>query len=156
MYSTKVKQFTEESGHVCSNIPIVPSKQDVKFLAMMMISEIVEMLQVQHDDDEIYNIITEGINMDKSITEPSNEKVKQIADIADAITDTIYYSLNACSKWGINIDKVFNEVHNANMSKKWEDGKFHKREDGKIIKPANFKSPNIMKVILDQMKNGSW
>jgi ribonucleoside-diphosphate reductase beta chain len=56
--------------------------------------------------------------------------------------------LNACCKKGIDLSKIFNEVHKANMSKKDTiTGKFLKRDDGKIIKPEGWKAPDIEKVI---------
>ncbi len=59
---------------------------------------------------------------------------------ADALIDVYYYSLNAAAKKGINLSAIFKIVHAANMAKRDPaTGKFLKRDDGKIIKPAGWK-----------------
>jgi predicted HAD superfamily Cof-like phosphohydrolase len=47
------------------------------------------------------------------------------------------------------IEEVFNEIHRSNMSKLGEDGKPIYREDGKVLKGANYFKPHI-KEILEQ------
>ena len=64
--------------------------------------------------------------------------------------------LNAAAKKGVNLSSVFDVVHDANMAKKWEDGTFHKREDGKILKPETWSPPDVQKEIARQFKEGSF
>ena len=42
---------------------------------------------------------------------------------------------------GVNPDKLFDIVQEANMSKLWADGKARYREDGKIVKPETWVDP---------------
>lgn len=74
----------------------------------------------------------------------------------DAVVDIMYYLLDFCTKQGYNIDRVFDLVHNANMAKRHEDGKFHKREDGKVIKPKDWQEANLTPEVLRQIEHGAW
>lgn len=49
--------------------------------------------------------------------------------------------------YSIPLTAIFTEVHRSNMAKLGEDGKPIYREDGKVIKPANWQPPNIMSVL---------
>jgi len=62
----------------------------------------------------------------------------------DALADLLYVTYGAASTMGIDIEPFFEEVHRANMEK--VGGPV--REDGKILKPPNWKEPDI-KGILD-------
>jgi predicted HAD superfamily Cof-like phosphohydrolase len=81
-----------------------------------------------------------------------------IASQFDALVDSWYYSLNIAAKHGVNMSKMFDIVHNANMAKRDpETGIFLRREsDGKVIKPKGWQSPNVEAEIERQMKEGSW
>jgi hypothetical protein len=70
-----------------------------------------------------------------------------------AIVDSWVYGFGRCLQHGINLHPFFKEVHAANMNKRFNDGTFHKRpEDGKIIKPPNWKEPDLIKIVKEQMK----
>ena len=80
-----------------------------------------------------------------------------IAEQADALIDCYYYSLNAAAKKGVNLSKIFQVVHKANMDKRDPvTGKFLRREDGKIIKPKGWMEPDITAEIIRQGNEGSF
>lgn len=62
--------------------------------------------------------------------------------IAKELADLLYVTYGTAVSFGIDIDKVFAEVHKSNMSK-LEDGKPVKREDGKVLKGKNYAPPNL-------------
>ena len=75
----------------------------------------------------------------------------------DALVDVYYYSQNAACKKGMNMSAVFDMVHAANMAKRDPaTGEFIKRADGKIIKPAGWKSPDVEGEVVRQHKEGSF
>jgi len=76
----------------------------------------------------------------------------------DALVDSWYYSLNTAAKHGVNMSKIFDVVHKANMDKRDpETGKFLRREtDGKIIKPEGWQPPDITGEIARQCEQGAW
>ena len=70
------------------------------------------------------------------------EEAVNIYEQADAMIDLIYFALGTLVEMGVKPDKLFDIVHDANMSKLWSDGKVHRREiDGKVIKPPEWEDP---------------
>lgn len=61
----------------------------------------------------------------------------------DALCDLLYVTYGTAVSAGVNIEPYFAEVHRSNMSKLWPDGEPHYREDGKLLKPPDFKPPDI-------------
>lgn len=45
--------------------------------------------------------------------------------------------------------EVFEEVHRANMEKRWADGTVHRRADGKVVKPPGFMPADVARVLAD-------
>lgn len=80
--------------------------------------------------DEIIHFLEEGIGYDKK------QAAKELADLLYVTYDTAIYL-------GIDIDRVFDEVHKSNMSKLGKDGKPVYREDGKVLKGPNYTPPNL-------------
>jgi predicted HAD superfamily Cof-like phosphohydrolase len=74
------------------------------------------------------------------------EQKLDLVGIADALADIIYIACGTAVSYGIPLDKVFEEVHRSNMSK-LVDGKVIRREDGKILKPEGWTSPQIDKIL---------
>ncbi len=150
--------FTKESGTNVPNKPQLMSPKEVFFLIKMILDEIMELGATVAESDEV------KLNMIKMITESTDlQKIKDvsieelIAEQGDALVDIKYYSLNAAAKKGVNLSKLFEIVHKANMNKRDPvSGKFLKREDGKIIKPIGWKEPDITAEIIRQMKEGSF
>ena len=64
-----------------------------------------------------------------------------LVDQADAMIDLIYFALGTLVEVGVEPQRLFEIVQQANMSKLWPDGKPHYNEDNKVIKPAGWKSP---------------
>lgn len=76
-----------------------------------------------------------------------------IIEIADALGDMMYILSGTILSHGLQhiIEDVFEEIQRSNMSKLDENGKPIYREDGKVLKGANYFKPDI-KGILE--KNG--
>lgn len=150
----KVKEFTEESmGIKCPTVPTIMSKKEVEFITKMILSELTELAQTISDTPEdalnfVKNCI--GTDFNKNYKKPEDD-IKLCAEQYDAFVDIWYYSLNMSCKKGVNLSKIFDVVHQANMNKRWSDGKFHRREDGKVLKPDNFEEAKIDEEIKRQM-----
>jgi len=67
-----------------------------------------------------------------------DKRAKELADILYTVFGTIITE-------GLQdvIEKVFDAVHESNMSKLGEDGKPFKRADGKVLKGSNYKEPDL-------------
>ena len=109
----QVKEFHTAFGAPVSEKPVLLAKERVKSRSGWMLEEV--------------NEFTEAEN---------------IYDQADAMIDLIYFALGTLVEMGVKPKKLFDIVQNANMSKLWEDGLPHFREnDGKIIKPKDWQDP---------------
>lgn len=72
------------------------------------------------------------------------EKENNIVAIADALADMAYVIVGCAIEYGIPLDDVWDEVHFSNMTKVDKaTGKIKRRTDGKILKPKDWKPPNI-------------
>lgn len=119
----KVKEFQVKFGHPISEKPIALNESRVRKRYTWMLEEINEFLSA-----------------------------KDIVEQADAMIDLIYFALGTLVEMGTKPEKLFSVVHNANMSKLWEDGKPHYKEDGKTLKPKMWKDPYFdLEKIINEM-----
>ena len=152
-----VREFTIKTGNECPEHPRVMTKDEVKFLVNMMVSEIAELAQTVCDNnEEVVQMIKDAAHIDLNEYKKPDSDYELIADQADAVVDCWYYGLNAFAKTGVNLSSVFDVVHDANMKKIFPDGTVHKRADGKIIKPDYWSPPNINAEIVNQVLCGSF
>lgn len=75
------------------------------------------------------------------------EKNNDIANLAKELADIIYIACGTAVVYGIDLNKVFEEVQRSNMSKLGEDGQPIYREDGKVLKGPNYSDADIKKVL---------
>jgi len=73
--------------------------------------------------------------------------MRDIKEVADALTDILYVTYGAGHAFGINLDKCFKEVQDSNMSKLGSNGKPIYNESGKVMKGPNYFKPNLNKYI---------
>jgi|TARA_R110001599_G_scaffold12561_1_gene58628 predicted HAD superfamily Cof-like phosphohydrolase len=59
------------------------------------------------------------------------------------LCDLVYVCVGFADTFGWNFDEAFIRVHNSNMSKLDKDGEPIYRDDGKILKSAQYKEPNL-------------
>lgn len=88
------------------------------------------------------NITTERRNLrEKLIKEEYTEFDISTTDenMFKEMADLLYVIYGAFIEFGVDADKVFDAVHQSNMSKLGEDGKPIFREDGKVLKGPNYK-----------------
>ena len=138
--------------------PQALTKLEVKKFIGLCASELVELARTVTDSNkDALEFVKECIGMDPSTHEPEfKDEVDVIAEQGDAIVDMLIYSMDLSSGKGINLDKLFKEVHRANMSKTFPDGTFHLQElePGifKVQKPPNFKPPDVRSVVEKMME----
>ena len=74
---------------------------------------------------------------------------KDIVEVADAITDCLYILIGTAIEFGLQdkLEDLFDEVHGSNMSKLDENGKPIYRNDGKVMKSANYYKPDLKKIL---------
>ncbi len=127
-YTRQVREFSKACNNSLTPKPILMSKSTVEFLRKMVNDEL----------DEL-------------------EESESVVEQADALVDAIYYICDCAVKHGMNLDPLFNIVHQANMSKV-VDGKVIRRDDGKILKPEGWIAPKpiLQAEIQRQIDDGSF
>ena len=158
--SEAVREFTEAAGTKCPDKPKPMTREDVMFLVRMKLSEIDELVcTVTENAEECEKFLQEALSSrDPCKNFKYETETELIAAQFDALVDDHYYSLNVSARHGVNLDRVFGVVHDANMAKRDPTtGKFLRREsDGKILKPAGWKAPDIEAEIERQKAEGAW
>jgi len=76
-------------------------------------------------------------------------KKKDLVEIADALGDIMYILCGSILSHGLQdvIEEVFEEIQRSNMSKLDTDGNPIYRDDGKILKSANYFKPDIPSIL---------
>ncbi len=151
--SDLVWEFTNGTGNDIPHKPQLMTKDEVFFLIKMMLDEIMELGATVASPEEVKTHMKVVINESKDIQQEEGTEIELIASQADALVDCYYYSQNAACKKGVNLSKVFDVVHEANMNKQIN-GEFIKREDGKIMKPEGWQPPDIVGEIIRQTHDG--
>ena len=75
------------------------------------------------------------------------QNIKNLKEIADALTDILYVTYGAGHAYGIDLDRCFSEVQKSNMSKLDENGKPIYNEKGKVMKGSKYFKPNLKQFI---------
>ena len=122
-YCETVKEFTSLQGLNLPTKPIFMNEEQTEFIQDMVESEM----------DEL-------------------QDAKNVVDQVDALVDAMYYICDCAVKMGVNLDPIFQLVHDANM-RKVTDGKLNKDERGKVQKPEGWYGPEdeIRKELSKQM-----
>ncbi len=81
-------------------------------------------------------------------------KQGDMVEIADALGDMLYIWCGSVLKHGMQdvIAEVFDEIQRSNMSKLDENNQPIFREDGKVMKGANYFKPNIKSILEKHVK----
>lgn len=73
---------------------------------------------------------------------------KDEVESLDACMDLIWVTLGYCISKGYDVNGAWNEVARSNLDKiDRETGKVQKREDGKVLKPAGWRAPDLTKFL---------
>tara|TARA_B100000131_G_scaffold21703_1_gene20944 strand:- start:980 stop:1360 length:381 start_codon:yes stop_codon:yes gene_type:complete len=81
----------------------------------------------------------------ESLIYRDNSKFRE--DALKELADLVYVCYQYAENMGWFLDEALDRVHKSNMSKLGEDGKPIYREDGKVLKGPNYKSPNLNDLI---------
>lgn len=155
----KVRAFTEESSGISLvNAPEPMTLAEVTFIIKMTVSELTELAQtVTPGPGEAMELVRLAVGTDvKQDYIIPGDKHEFMAHQYDAFVDVMYYMYNAAAKKGVNLDKLFGVVHDANMKKRWSDGSFHRDSRGKVIKPPGYQEADVRSGIVAQAEHGAF
>jgi len=165
-HSESVREFTEArlNCQVASTPKPLNETSVRKYIGLCM-SELTELARtVTNSNAEALQLVRDCLGMDPAKIEHTfPTEVDVMAAQADAMVDLEYYSRDIAGEHGLNLDTVFDEVHDANMLKKFPDGTFHTDQIApgifKVVKPPGWIElgvPHVDHVIGNAQKNGSW
>lgn len=157
--SRLVKEFTEQSLQI--ELPKHPrplTLEEVEFVVKMNCEELQELLQtVLPENANTKDMLMEIVKKSKRpVKKNFVDEIDIIAEQVDAFVDIDYYNNNAACKAGMNPDDIFQEVHSANMNKRFPDGIFHKNSEGKVIKPPGWQEANLRDVVTRWKEIHTW
>ncbi len=116
----KVQQFHEAFGVAVANAPIGAIPAELRALRISLLEEELEEYKVA-------------------------SAAGDIVAVADALTDLAYVLFGTYVTHGLQevADALFDEVQRSNMSKLDENGRPIYRDDGKVLKSAQFSEPDL-------------
>lgn len=95
------------------------------------------------------------LNMYHTLIKEETQELQQAMDnydrveILDALIDIIVVTAGAINSMGADGEAAWDEVMRTNFAKiDPETGKVKKRNDGKVLKPDNWKSPNLKPYVI--------
>jgi predicted HAD superfamily Cof-like phosphohydrolase len=99
--------------------------------------------KIDNIEDQFDLIVEEYIELHDELFDGAGWKDIDKQKAAKELSDLLYVCYDLAIYLGIDIDRVFDEVHKSNMSKLGEDGKPVYREDGKVLKGPNYQPPKL-------------
>lgn len=126
----QVAEFHEVFNLLKNETPTVPTLKSVLLRKKLIAEEYNELMAEL--DPHINSVGTEEIN---------------IPALAKELADLLYVCYGMAVDFGIDIDKVFAEVHSSNMSKLDKDGKVIYNDLGKVMKSDLYRPADVKKVL---------
>ena len=102
-------------------------------------------------EDKPTGELAEAVRLRKELLMEEVRELNEAMDLGDSVeildagVDILYIVLGTMHEAGVldKFSKAWDLVHANNMTKLDEDGKVHKNENGKVIKPANYKPVDL-------------
>lgn len=139
LVADSVLDFTVQSGYNVTKYYPDPTERRSKLIEQnikMIGSELNELLQSVMSFEEAKSTMTELVNT--RFNDMAHADAATLTSINQFVVDK-FPELN------VIFEDSFLSIHQNNMDKKWEDGKFHLREeDGKVLKPPNHQEPKLI------------
>jgi len=133
LYDQEVREF-----------PSIPDKATLLLRARLIFEEAMEFVEAAGCS---VPLLDKGIGPYVVIDETATPN---LVEMADAIGDTLVVTYGAANALGVQVKPVWDEIHRSNLSKVWPDGTIHKRDDGKVIKPATYSPAALDGVLVQQ------
>ena len=137
----RVKEFHLAFNHPVGKEALIPTSDRVALRLALILEEAAELAEAQGYDGNVVRHAT-NVLFETGIVEHGD-----LVAVADALGDLDYVVNGAALEYGINLPEVTKEIHRSNMTKLGSDGKPIYREDGKILKGADYEPPNLSPVL---------
>jgi predicted HAD superfamily Cof-like phosphohydrolase len=121
----RVGEFHRAVGGVPPPLPTIPSPEVIGLRRALITEEYREVMEA----------------LDGTMEE--GDVTKRLATLAGELADLLYVTYGTLVECGIDADTIFQEVHRSNLQK----ARGPKRADGKAMKPADWKAPDLEAVV---------
>lgn len=160
-HQNRIEDFMQRGGQEVPATPAIPSEKVRLLRAKLIFEECLETIkalgiEVYHDNPLSARCITNHGNFDYQVS--SNEC--DIVEVADGCADISVVTVGTLSAFGISDMDLFEAIDNSNLAKfapGWyiADGTEAKPGPiGKIMKPKDWKKPDIFQLLVDQGYEG--
>lgn len=130
---------------------------------LRMLEEFHDMFGAHMERTPTADLTEETISLRVSLIQEELNEYRQAAEagdlvgIADALSDLMYVVLGTYVAHGLQdvAEPLFAEVHASNMSKLDENGNVIFRADGKVLKSALWRPPNLAEILEQHAGAGS-
>jgi len=120
-----------------------------------MVKDFHEAFKIENAENPTANLTSNEYQLRYDLMKEENNEYLEackngdLIEIADACGDMLYILCGTLLKHGLQykIEEIFEEIQRSNMSKLDENGKPIYREDGKVLKGANYFKPNIKSIL---------
>lgn len=149
----QVREFMKAAEQPVYDEPRKPTKEEIVLRLKLIAEETVELLDACYMNDAPHLVMDVRDAVEKLLeTPPDDEWDAEL--VADALADIDYVVEGARQTFGFDGRRIANEVHRANMEK-FGPGSY-KREDGKQMKPPNWRRPEIQTILNTQNRPPSF
>jgi predicted HAD superfamily Cof-like phosphohydrolase len=76
-----------------------------------------------------------------------DEAMVVLGRLLKELCDLRYVADGTCVSLGLPYEEAYRAVHDANMSKRFDDGEFHTDERGKVLKGPNYRPPDMARLV---------
>ena len=147
-HQVRIEKFMELAGQKVPKNPTLPDFDTRKLRAKLILEEAIETISALG-----FCVCIDGkvlLNKDNVELSIIHNKECSVAEIAHECADLSVVTIGTISACGVADESVLEEIDRANLSK--VTGKVEKNEDGKVVKPKDFKPADIGKVIEMQIE----
>lgn len=142
-HQERVEEFMRKAGQQVPAFVIVPDLDVRRLRAKLTLEECIEKINALG-----FSVIDAGgdvVTKDALIVETS---ACDLIEVVDGCADMKVIATGTLSAFGIKDSSIQKEVDQSNLAKFGEGG--YQRDDGKWIKPADWKPPRIAELLKDQ------
>ena len=156
-----VKEFQLKFGYKCRDKPSKDvSEEEIKFRMKLIAEEFCEILEAVYGKYARVEHTTDSIMAAVGAWRPLPAQDINYAELADGIADTMYVLEGTNLTFGFPSAAVLEEVHRANMAKKYvasagDGGDPTHTKTHKVIKPPGWLPPDIAGVLRRAEESGS-
>ena len=139
----KVKTFHGVMDECTQEEPIAWTPEDARHRADFKLEELVEFLRAASRSEAEFDQSISRMHqaLDKAATKVRSKREAEVSLVGqvDALIDTLYFTYGSFVLMGVDPERIFDIVHQANMGKIFPDGKAHfDPVTHKILKPDDW------------------